>query len=99
MSRFIIALNNGNREQRNVITALLQAKGWGLWHHLEDVWLICGVPDGVSARAISEEISSISLIGQHPKLVIELPPGRATHWGHANQEGWNWMQQFWGDPG
>lgn len=99
MNRFIIALDRGNREQRNAVTAFLQAKGWQVWHHMEDLWLLADVPDGVSSKELADEIESISLIGDHTKFVVKIEGNpRITHWGRANKEGWIWMKEFWGSP-
>jgi hypothetical protein len=99
MKRFIIILDGGDREKRNAITSFLQAKGWYLWHHMEDVWLVTNVPALVNARSISEEISKIPLIGGHPKLVMRVPDGPSNYWGNAPKDAWEWMSKFWqGDP-
>jgi hypothetical protein len=99
MSRFVVTLNAGKLEQRNAITALIQAKGWPLWHHFEDVWMIANVPDDISSKALYEEFESISVIGDHSLLVLKVEGDpRLTHWGRTNKEGWVWMKKFWGTP-
>jgi len=99
MNRFIVVLNNGSPAQKNAITALYQSKDWGFWHHIEDVWLLSGVPAGITARAISEELSSMPLIGKHVKLVIQIPSGPAPYWGNGSEKSWEWMKATWGPPG
>ena len=100
MSKFIVTLDVGTREQRNAITAMFQAKGWQQWHWLEDVWLLAEVPPSVTSRALSEEISNNPLIGPKAKLVIKLPDdAHLTHWGNASKDGWDWMAKFWGNAG
>jgi len=100
MSKFIVAIDVGTREQRNAITIMFQSKGWQLWHWMEDVWLLALVPDNVSAHQISEEMAQNPLIGQKTRVVIKLPESvPSTYWGHCAKDAWEWMARFWGGPG
>lgn len=100
MSRFIIALNAGNLEQRNAITSLIQARGWPVWHHFEDIWLVAGVPSDVTSKALYEQFQKISVIGDHSLLVLKIEDDTTLwHWGRAHKDGWAWMKEFWGNSG
>jgi hypothetical protein len=99
MSKYVVILKEGDREQRNAITALLQGKGWALWHRMEDVWLLAKVPPEITARKLSDEISALPQVGQKAKLVMKFPDGSVAYWGNSHKEGWDWMSQFWGRPG
>jgi hypothetical protein len=49
MSKFIVTLDVGTRDQRNTVTDLFRKKEWRIWHWMEDVWLLAQVPDEVYA--------------------------------------------------
>lgn len=99
MSKFIIALDGGTREQRNAVTALLQGKGWKLWHWMEDLWLLSQVPDNITSKQISEELFKNPLIGKKVKIVIQVSDNAPkTYWGDCNPDSWKWMAEFWGKP-
>jgi hypothetical protein len=101
MSKFMVALDVGTREQRNTITDLFQKKGWNVWHWMEDVWLLAEVPDEITSQAISEEIGSHSLFQKNAKFVVIgiTDSEKTTYWGRGSKEGWAWMTQFWGNAG
>ena len=98
MSKFVIGLNNGSREQRNAITTMLQAKKWGFWHNVEDMWLVAAAPDTLTSKALYEEIISNPLIGESALMVVIRIPSETnmTFWGKAKKDGWLWMSKYWG---
>lgn len=78
------------------ITKYLQAKGWKIWHWVENVWLLNGVPDSVTPKILWEDIK----VGvDMPSLNgIVLDPRESTYWGNLPREAWAWMLECWGVP-
>lgn len=99
MSKFIVALDNGTREQQNAITAMLQSKGWDLWHHMEDFWLLANVPDTFTPRNLWEEFSANPMIEPRTLIVMKISGGNITYWGRAPKDAWTWLAKFWGNAG
>lgn len=100
MSKFVVMLENGTREQQNAITEIFKLKGWDLWHRMEGIWLLSGIPENITSREIAEEITQTSSIGPKIKLVLKIPDtAQMTYWGNAPKEGWEWMAKFWGKVG
>lgn len=101
MSKFIVSLDVGTRDQRNAVTDIFLKKGWKLWHRMEDVWLISEVPEHITAKDISLELDAHPLIGEKTKqLVIRVPDSKeSSYWGRGPKDGWDWMARFWGRPG
>jgi hypothetical protein len=100
MNKFIVTLDVGTREQRNAVTEIFKKKEWKLWHWMEDVWLLAQVPDEVTSKVIAEELEAHPLMAGKPNIVIRIPDStESTYWGRGNKDGWEWMAQFWGNPG
>jgi hypothetical protein len=96
MNRFVVALDSGNREQRNALTALFQTKAWSVWHHFEDLWLLSGVPEAVTPKSLYHELAKIAVIGKHPVLILRVVDGDHDYYGKTRAEGWEWMEKSWG---
>lgn len=101
MSKFLVALDVGTRDQRNALTDLFQKRGWNVWHWMEDIWLLAAVPDEITPKAIAGEISAHLVFQTGAKFIIIriTDSGKITYWGRGSKEGWEWMARFWGSSG
>jgi hypothetical protein len=108
MSQFIIATNNATVPQRNAITEYIQSKGWPLWHHFEDLWLVATSPldvpdaDNTTSQTIKTELEALPAIGPATYLlVIKVSKSTQpmTHFGFGPKAGWEWTAKYWSAVG
>jgi hypothetical protein len=94
-NRFLIALTSGNVIQRNAVTEFIRAKGWKVWHWIEDLWLLTDVPPEVSPRTLWDDLIQAPTLKVAKGLVMRLD-SEMKYWGGNDPESWEWMKQNWG---
>ncbi|HEY6768579.1 MAG TPA: hypothetical protein VI386_27790, partial [Candidatus Sulfotelmatobacter sp.] len=81
----LIILTNGatiGTNERNALTAFLEAKQWAVWHWFNDVWLVDGVPQVGSVGPLRDEIrTAIPTLSQI--LIVAMPAGEHTYSGNV----------------
>ena len=100
MPRFLLATDSGSvpATAKDKLTKYLRGKGWGVWPWFDDVWFVVGVPEGVTADALSEELAdAVKALRGNSFLVMSLE-GAAPYTGWAQKEAWEWMAKNWGPP-
>ena len=101
MSKFFILLEGATKSQKDAVTTYLMAKPWGVNHHFEDLWLLTGVPNEISAKGLCDEIRAVPGVGsQITMLVNRIADGASmTFWGRSAPANWEWMAKNWGKAG
>lgn len=93
--KYIIALDSGTADARDAITNHLLAKGWKVWHWIEDLWLVSGLPDDMTPRLLWEELNAMPSVEKVNGLVMRTDPD-LTYWGKGKRDSWKWMKEYWG---
>lgn len=97
MSKFVVILDNGTKEEQDAITAFLQTKtGWSVWHWMEDAWLVALVPPEVGAKSLCEEIRKMVPSIIYKKHLVMSIGDPISYWGGVTKEAWPWMATNWG---
>jgi hypothetical protein len=94
--QMLIALDSGTPPQRDAISAFLRAKGWDVWHWIDDLWLVHDAPPEIGPRELWRD-----LITSDPTLVpikgLILRPGSGLlYWGGNATGSWPWLLEKWG---
>lgn len=99
-NRFILVVDDASKEQRDTITQRLQglkSHGYGYWHWMETMWLVAGVPDGVTPKSFIEWLEQTPGIDKLTYVVFAVN-GLCPYWGRNTKEAWDWMLKSWGEP-
>ena len=93
--RFIIASDSSSfaDRDRDTVTALLEGKGWSVWHWFPDLWLIDGAPDNLSMPDLRDEI--VRILPSSPKFMIMSTEGRKDHSGYVQTSAIPWIKEHW----
>lgn len=94
--KYILALNPSSSNVRDAVTAYFQGKNWGIWHWLEDVWLLMDVPDEITPRILWEELRGKIPALQPIRGVVLGVDDDLKFWGGVTPEAWPWMKEKWG---
>jgi hypothetical protein len=95
--KLVVSLAGYDAAVDNAVTTYLMAKPWGIWHYINNTWLIAGVPDSVTPRSLHDELEAVPGVGP-VRLVIYEVQGEMPYWGRATNEAWEWMSKYWGKP-
>jgi hypothetical protein len=80
-------------EDRNKITALLEAKQWEVWHWFEDVWLAVNTSSQEETPAsLTKEIRK-AISRKRDLLVMQTGPLGLD--GFGPRAGWKWTGKHW----
>jgi hypothetical protein len=94
MRRLIIVTDSAliNSENRNALTAFLEAKGWSVWHWFQDLWLADHVPVDVDVNLLRDEIFKV-LPGV--KRIMIMDADKKDHAGMVPTDSLPWLREHW----
>jgi hypothetical protein len=95
--KLMVALDGGNREQRDAITYHLNSKGWQIWHWYGDLWLLANVPDQSTPYALWSELNALPPL-KGKSMLVSTVENHPLFFGVANPQSWPWMNENWGTP-
>lgn len=96
-NRFVIVVDNASKEQLDTITQRLQDTGYGFWHWVEYMWLVSGVPDGVTPKSFCEWLEKTPGIESLTYIVLKVNEP-CPYWGRNERKAWEWMERYWSKP-
>jgi hypothetical protein len=96
--KLLIALDSGTAPQRDAISAFIHAKGWDVWHWIDDLWLLNDVPPEISPRELWGELTASDPTLTPIKGLVLRPDGEILYWGGNVAESWPWLMEKWGRP-
>lgn len=91
--RFIVAVQHGTPQLRNLITERLKNSGMGYWHWMDSLWLVTRVAPGVTPKGFSEWLEQSPGISDLTYLVLDADSRQ--YWGRNNPQSWNWLGSEW----
>lgn len=99
MKSFIVATNSAPTIVRDALTAFLQTRPWGYWHHVNDLWIIAELPDEYTAQKLWNEITTAVPICEPVTMLVLSMDQPRTYWGRGPRPGWDWLKQYFGNSG
>ena len=95
--RYIVCIDNSNKEQDESFIAYIKEYGLGWWHWLSNVWLIVDKNGKLSAGEIRDKLRLI-YVGEHT-MVIEMRANGDTWAGFGpksdDKNMFEWMKKNW----
>jgi hypothetical protein len=93
MKRFLVVTDSGiiDDQSRNAITALLQARGWSVWHWFQDLWLVDS-PATVDLAALRDQILRIP---GTKRIMIMSTEGAIEPAGFVQKDAIPWIVKHW----
>jgi hypothetical protein len=95
MNRTVLAIDRGSVDQANAITIYALARGWHVWHWLEGLWLLAGLPDEMTPPALWQEVIRLPGLLSIRGLAFRVG-SEPLVWGGNAPESWAWLLQYWG---
>jgi hypothetical protein len=91
--RFVICVNEANKEQQDIITQFFrESSKLGFWHWFSDVWLVTDQNNDWTATKLRDKMNSL-IPGAH-KLVIQID-GQNTWATFGKKKSFRWLQKTW----
>ena len=93
--RFIVATDSKDIDDRgrDIITAVLEGKGWSVWHWFKDLWLVDGAPDDLNPTELRQEIKDLLPADFH--MMLMSTEGRKWHSGRVPSAATTWINEHW----
>src|SRR5260370_11570597 len=92
--RLIIVTDSAiiSAENRNAITAFLEAKGWSIWHWYQDLWLADNVPINTDLATLRNEI--LGVVPGAGRIMI-MDADKKDHAGMVPTPSIEWLREHW----
>jgi pyrroloquinoline quinone (PQQ) biosynthesis protein C len=99
VTRCIVILDQGTREQQDRITSVLssssQHQRFAWWHHIENVWLLANVPAGTTPKSLWTQIAEATGL-RDARILVIMFNNQVSHYGKLSGEAWPWMAEHFG---
>lgn len=93
MKRFVVAVNNASREQKDAITKMLSENQYGYWHWFQDFWLLTSSINDINSAVIRDEIQKVAS-GVH--CFVLAVDGDPNNWAaYGKKEQFDWLHKTW----
>lgn len=78
---------------KNAVTAFLVSHAAAYWHWIDNVWLAKDVRYLTARRCYTALLSEFPSLNNKPIVIFDMKD--RSYWGHAETEGWAWMEKYW----
>jgi len=94
--RYIICVNDSNKEQNNLFMEYIKENGLGWWHYIDNFWLLTDISGKLSASIIRDQLNIIYGVRN---MVIEINQN-SDNWAgfgpqNENENMFDWIQKNW----